>query len=237
MTSYQALINKIEAFYNDHLQVKKVGSDFNEQLPNFATKDERYPLVFITPIVASTTMDVNSISLEVYCLDIIQKDRANITVILSDCHQILVDLINYFNFSNDYSFDIVGSPSITPLNNQLLDYAAGWVMTLDVDISNWTNCQVPLKLPVVVGCDTISVTYTLVGEEPVTVEVDVDNSERYEIPGDDFLSRLVKNEGIWQIQSSDLTWITLSEDTPCPFGVYTIEPGSIFESFVVNPIL
>jgi len=144
MTSYQALINKIEAFYTDHLQVKKVGSDFNEQLPNFATKDERYPLVFITPIVASTTMDLNTISLEVYCLDIIQKDRANITVILSDCHQILVDLINYFNFSNDYSFDIVGSPSITPLNNQLLDYAAGWVMTLDVDISNWTNCQVPL---------------------------------------------------------------------------------------------
>ena len=144
MTSYQALINKIEGFYNDHLQVKKVGTDFNEQLPNFATKDERYPLVFITPIVASTTMDVNTISLEVYCLDIIQKDRANITVILSDCHQILVDLINYFNFSNDYSFDIVGSPSITPLNNQLLDYAAGWMMTLDVDISNWTNCQVPL---------------------------------------------------------------------------------------------
>ena len=25
MTSYQALINKIEAFYNSHLQVKKVG--------------------------------------------------------------------------------------------------------------------------------------------------------------------------------------------------------------------
>lgn len=144
MTSYQALINHIEAFYTDHLQVKKVGSDFNEQLPNFATKDERYPLIFITPIVASTTMDVNTISLEVYCLDIIQKDRANITVILSDCHQILVDLINYFNFSDDYSFDIVGSPSITPLNNQLLDYAAGWVMSLDVDISNWTNCQVPL---------------------------------------------------------------------------------------------
>ncbi len=42
MTSYQALINKIEAFYNAHLQVKKVGSDFAEQMPNFATKDEKY---------------------------------------------------------------------------------------------------------------------------------------------------------------------------------------------------
>ena len=27
---------------------------------------------------------------------------------------------------------------------------------------------------------------------------------------------------------------TLSEDTPCPFGVYTIEEGSIFESFEVS---
>lgn len=144
MTSYQALINHIEAFYNNHLQVKKVGSDFTEQLPNFATKDEKYPLVFIAPIVAIPTENTNTISLEIYCLDIIQKDRANITVILSDCHQILVDLVNYFTFSNDYSFDVIGLPSLNPLNNQLLDYAAGWVMTLDVDMSNWTDCQVPL---------------------------------------------------------------------------------------------
>jgi hypothetical protein len=254
MTSYQALINKIEAFYNDHLQVKKVGSDFNEQLPNFATKDERYPLVFITPIVASTTMDVNTISLEVYCLDIIQKDRANITVILSDCHQILVDLINYFNFSNDYSFDIVGSPSITPLNNQLLDYAAGWVMNLDVDISNWTNCQVPLKLPLEVGCDTISVTYTLVGEEPVTVEVESSTTSggknQYYITIDGLVFTIY-----WGYNNlGNLSWIFiydldggteevafLTEDTECPFGTYDVvnlgTSGLDFEAFEVNPIL
>ena len=28
----------------------------------------------------------------------------------------------------------------------------------------------------------------------------------------------------------------LSEDTPCPFGTFTIEEGSIFESFVVEPV-
>jgi hypothetical protein len=193
-------------------------------------------------------MDVNTISLEVYCLDIIQKDRANITVILSDCHQILVDLINYFNFSDDYSFDIVGSPSITPLNNQLLDYAAGWVMTLDVDISNWTNCQVPLKSPVVVGCDTISVTYTLEGEEPITVEVDSNGI----VNGKNNYFFLTPEGGI----DSNIRWnnitnkwdfnrypggslevqATLSEDTPCPFGTYTIEEGSIFEAFSVAPV-
>jgi hypothetical protein len=246
MTSYQALINKIEGFYNDHLQVKKVGTDFNEQLPNFATKDERYPLVFITPIVASTTMDVNSISLEIYCLDIIQKDRANITVILSDCHQILVDLVNYFNFSDDYSFDIVGSPSITPLNNQLLDYAAGWVMSLDVDISNWTNCQVPLKLPLVVGCDTIKVIYTLVGGEPVTLILNSEgqsngkNTYNYDIGVNIwYLSWYDQGDGFkWRANKEGFpSQASLSEDTPCPFGTYTIEEGSIFEAFEVNPIL
>lgn len=239
MTSYQALINHIQSFYNDHLQVKKVGSDFNEQLPNFATKDERYPLVFITPIVASTTMDVNTISLEVYCLDIIQKDRANITVILSDCHQILVDLVNYFNFSDDYSFDIVGSPSINPLNNQLLDYAAGWVMTLDVDISNWTNCQVPLKLPVVVDCDTISVTYQLEGEEPGTeigIAGEIVNGKNVFIVGEVLI---IWSGFEWVVTPDDsisVVWATLSEDTPCPFGTYTIEEGSIFLAFSVAPV-
>ena len=144
MNSLQAIVDHIELFYNNHLQVKKVGSDFKEQLYNFATKDEKYPLIFIAPIVAIPTENTNTISLEIYCLDIIQKDRANITVILSDCHQILVDLVNYFTFSSDYDFDILGQPSLNPLNNQLLDYAAGWVMTLDVDISNWTDCQVPI---------------------------------------------------------------------------------------------
>ena len=52
MISYQSLINKIIYFYDNHLQVKKVGSDFREQLENFATKDEKYPLVYICPVDA-----------------------------------------------------------------------------------------------------------------------------------------------------------------------------------------
>lgn len=246
MTSYQALINKIEAFYNAHLQVKKVGSDFAEQMPNFATKDEKYPIVFIAPITAIATQNTNTLSLEITCLDIIQKDRANITVILSDCHQILVDLVNYFTFSDDYSFDILGTPSIVPLNNQILDYAAGWVMTLDVDMSNWTDCQVPLESPIVISCDTISVTYQLVGEEPVTVEVEssgVSNGKKYFIiqVNEEFNFSLgwreIDSNFKWAVTAFTTGEATLSENTPCPFGTYTIEEGSIFESFVVEPIL
>jgi hypothetical protein len=145
MISLQSTINKIEAFYNSHLQVKKVGSDFKEQMTNFATKDEKYPIVFIVPVSVSNTENTNIFTLDIYCFDIIQKDRANIITILSDTHQILMDLYNYFTFSNDLSMDVSGIPSFTALNNDLLDYAAGYVMTITLEVDNWTDCDVPLQ--------------------------------------------------------------------------------------------
>jgi hypothetical protein len=145
MISLQSTINKIEAFYNSHLQVKKVGSDFKEQMTNFATKDEKYPIVFIVPVSVSNTENTNIFTLDIYCFDIIQKDRANIITILSDTHQILMDLYNYFTFSNDLSMDVSGIPSFTALNNDLLDYAAGYVMTITLEVDNWTDCDLPLQ--------------------------------------------------------------------------------------------
>ncbi len=145
MISLQSTINKIEAFYNSHLQVKKVGADFKEQMTNFATKDEKYPIVFIVPVSVNNTENTNIFTLDIYCFDIIQKDRANIITILSDTHQILMDLYNYFTFSNDLSMDISGIPSFTALNNDLLDYAAGYVMTITLEVDNWTDCDVPLQ--------------------------------------------------------------------------------------------
>ena len=145
MISLQSTINKIEAFYNSHLQVKKVGSDFKEQMTNFATKDEKYPIVFIVPVSVSNTENTNIFTFDIYCFDIIQKDRANIITILSDTHQILMDLYNYFTFSKDLSMDVSGIHSFTALNNDLLDYAAGYVMNITLEVDNWTDCDVPLQ--------------------------------------------------------------------------------------------
>lgn len=147
MISYQALTDEIIAFYNNHLQVKKVGCDFKEQLFNFATKDEKYPIVYIVPVDAIPQENVTMFTLEIYCFDIIQKDRANITTILSDCHQILTDLyLNYTLSLTDTDFDVEGFPTFVPLNNDLLDYAAGWLMTITFTLPSWTDCQIPKQI-------------------------------------------------------------------------------------------
>jgi len=94
-------------------------------------------------------------------------------------------------------------------------------------------------------CDTILVTYTLFGEEPVTVEVQkeselIDGKNAYFIPIDPenpyacslyWLPDITK----WITIGSINIDATLSEDTECPFGTYTIEEGSIFEAFEVEP--
>lgn len=142
MTSYKILIDKIEAFYDTHLQVKKFGSDFLEQLPNFATKNEKYPIVYVSPVSGGFADYTKTLTVEVRCLDIIQKDRANINTILSDTHLILNDLLLHLNLGDDATFDVVSS-SVTPLNNDLLDYAAGWLLTLEVVSDSYCVEDIP----------------------------------------------------------------------------------------------
>jgi len=89
-------------------------------------------------------------------------------------------------------------------------------------------------------CDCISVTYQLIGGSPVTVEVEKETNPVNEknsfivfISGTPY--SLFWNGTFWKIsQGPGADQATLSEDTPCPFGTYTIEEGSIFESFVVS---
>jgi hypothetical protein len=96
-------------------------------------------------------------------------------------------------------------------------------------------------------CDTISVTYTLEGGEPVTVEVEVfgvvDGRPYYRYNNGTNVFQIVfyDNETFpasWYIENLDTFDIEGSLDSSelCPFGTYTIPDGSLFESFEVAPI-
>jgi hypothetical protein len=98
----------------------------------------------VVPVSVNPTENTSEFNFDVYCFDIIQKDRANIITILSDTQQILNDLYIYYMDSNDYSFDVIGLPSFQALNNDLLDYAAGYVMNITLTVNDWTDCAVPL---------------------------------------------------------------------------------------------
>jgi len=145
MTSYISLLSKIEAFCNAHLQIKKYGGEFREQMPNFATKDEKYPVVFVTPTSDTESLNTNQFTVDIYCVDIIQADRANLNSIISDCQLILKDMYVYYTNDNDVEIDVVGTASMNPLNNQDLDYVAGWVMSITFEVASYGSCAIPMN--------------------------------------------------------------------------------------------
>ena len=154
MTSYYQLLNKLETFFNAHIQVKKFGGEFREQMPNFSTLDERYPLVYVVPTPATPGQNTNVFTMDIYCVDIIQKDRANINTILSDTELILNDLYLYYTDGPDLSVEIITQPTFNPLNNFDLDYVAGWVGSFTFEVNQYSVCEIPLEpiTPVVVEC-------------------------------------------------------------------------------------
>jgi hypothetical protein len=98
-------------------------------------------------------------------------------------------------------------------------------------------------------CECIKVTYTLEGEEPVTVEVESDgteNGKNYYLlsmyiesqeqiiyfkllsNGEDFWLLNITNEGYDPYSGTNL-----SSSENCPFGVYS--NGDYFEAFEVEP--
>lgn len=154
MTSYIQLLNKIEAFCLAHKQIQKYGGEFREQMPNFSTKDTKYPMVFVSPSGGAPLYDTNEITLDIYCVDIIQKGRENLNTIVSDCHLILTDLYIYFSQGSDLSIDVLGTPSQNPLNNLDLDYVAGWMMTITFQVEGWCVAAIPMgDIPSGQGCE------------------------------------------------------------------------------------
>ncbi len=145
MISYNQLIKKVEVFCNNHMQIKRFGADFAEQMGNFATKTEQYPIVFMAPVSKRIEENTSYFVVDVWAWDILQKDRENINTVLSDTDLILTDLYTYFTDGNDLSIDILTVPDITPLNNGLLDYTAGCVMRVEFEIGRYCYENIPFK--------------------------------------------------------------------------------------------
>jgi hypothetical protein len=144
MTSYIQLLQDIDInFVQKHPQLKKFNADFYAEINNYATANEKYPMLYIT-LVESTYNDyTTNFTCDVYCMDIIQKSRANINTILSDTHLILNDLIKYYRLREENTIDVINEPGITPINNALLDYAAGNVARVVFELDNYSICDIP----------------------------------------------------------------------------------------------
>jgi hypothetical protein len=78
-TTYLRIVQIIEAFASSHLNVQRFHSDFEEQIDNFGTQGENYPILYMTPNNVSFSgeiyTDLTTFTIDFYALDILQKDQ------------------------------------------------------------------------------------------------------------------------------------------------------------------
>jgi len=143
MRSYIGVLNKIESFCNNHAMVKRFGADFVEQMGNIASQSTEYPFVYVAPVSKSLGENAHQFTIDIYCWDLIQEDRANINTCLSDTDLILTDIWTDFAYGDDYTVNVIGQPFISPLNNGLLDYTVGNVMRLNIEVDTYCASDIP----------------------------------------------------------------------------------------------
>ena len=160
-TSYIRILQAVEAFASAHLQIKRFGSDFPDQLPQFSTQEDGWPILFVSPTSSAFDINTTTFQIDVYCFDIVQDDRSNLSSILSDTSLILSDLNRWILDSDPFGFDIIDdSPGASPLNNALLDGAAGWKMTLTLTCDTYGVCEIPFSSPPVVVSEVNNIIYS-----------------------------------------------------------------------------
>ena len=144
MISYLQAIDVIRTFALNHLQINKFDFEFKEQMQNLATLNEAYPFLYVVPVGSDTITNVNEFDVEIYCVDRLQKDRTNVNFVISDCNQILNDLVLWLEEGQN-DIELVGTSTQTPINNDLLDYVGGWVLRVRLQVEKIGLCEIPFE--------------------------------------------------------------------------------------------
>lgn len=141
------LIKELQSFAINNLNVKRFHFDFKEQLNNFSSKEDTFPLCFIAPELNVNVSNNNGyygqqMNLSIFILDRINKDRTNILTILNETNNILNDLIIWFKTNKNITITADSFVSF-PINNHTTDLTAGYELSVSFLVNSISDCFNP----------------------------------------------------------------------------------------------
>lgn len=144
--SYNTLVNTLTQFANNHLTLQRFKCSFFEQMPNFSTEDNNFPILYAIPSDVSMGENIDEFSFRIYCVDILQKDRSNEGTILNETLLVLRDLNNWLRLETSHDLNILNNPRAIPVNNFLTEFTTGWYMDVVIEATPETSdCAIPFS--------------------------------------------------------------------------------------------
>lgn len=143
--SYNQLIDYIEDFSDNHLQLQRFGEGFRADINLISTEENNFPILYVEPLSHTMQNWVQRYRIRIYCLDLLQQDKSNRRDILSDCLQILNDLYKYIKNDSENNFDVTNIPTSLPVQNISIEGVGGWSSEFEILVTlNDTDCDIPL---------------------------------------------------------------------------------------------
>lgn len=159
LTTLNTIKNSLATFASYHLQLKRFQLSFFENFDGFSTSAVQFPILYAIPQDVQMQENINSFTIRVYAVDILQTDRTNEVDVINDTLLILRDLRNWLALA-DNGLNILNSPIAIPVNNFLVDYTAGWYMDIEVEGNTENNeCSIPFSSNFMLSGDSCSYTY------------------------------------------------------------------------------
>jgi len=143
--SYNQLIDYIENFSDNHLQLQRFGEGFRADINVISTEENNFPILYVEPLSHTMQNWVQRYRIRIYCLDLLQQDKSNRRDILSDCIQILNDLYKYIKNDSQNNFDVTNIPTSLPVQNISIEGVGGWSSEFEILVTlNDKDCDIPL---------------------------------------------------------------------------------------------
>ncbi len=159
VTTLNTIKNSLAAFASYHLQLKRFQLSFFENFDGFSTSAVQFPILYAIPQDVQLQENINSFTIRVYAVDILQTDRSNEVDVINDTLLILRDLRNWLALA-DNGLNILNNPIAIPVNNFLVDYTAGWYIDIEVEGNAENNeCSIPFSSNFLLSGNSCSYTF------------------------------------------------------------------------------
>ena len=147
-SSYNILINRLEAFANGHLMINQFSHGSIDLID--VPKDNRYPVMHVAPGSISPNNGVLQYAFDILFFDCprSKEEKADYQrEVISDMARLALDLISEIQNGNIlFGKDVylVESPSIEPFVEEYSQVVTGVTLSLVIEVSyNWSACDIP----------------------------------------------------------------------------------------------
>lgn len=142
--TYKYLETVMQNFFLNPARAQRFKMEFEEQMATDSEEEKPFPYVFAAFGGTVENEGVTEFTVDLYCWDLLNEGRTNTVDIISDTHQILRDFYKWLENDGDPYIIVPPMPNIDPLNNGLLDVAAGNVIRgLTFELPSSDPCEIP----------------------------------------------------------------------------------------------